>query len=96
MTAKQIAKAHLEFYGLKSYPYNGLQTKGLILLTTDKETPITHNLGKHISFYCDKCGEPISSIYESDVAKEKCGIYSHIRFCHNCGNPFDFGEYYHK
>ena len=69
-------------------------TKGLQVMTT-RETPTTHNLGKMVVFYCTKCGTHISNCYETDPA---CGggIHEDIHYCYKCGNPLDFGEFYHK
>lgn len=69
-------------------------TKGLQVMTT-KETPTTHNLGKLICFNCSKCGTNISNCYETSPARGG-GIHEDIHYCYKCGNPVNFGEFYHK
>ena len=77
----------------KEYRYGKLQ--GLIIKTYDKETPKTHNYGKLLNFYCDKCKKWILSVYETDHLRGG-GVHTDVRYCSRCGNKIDFGEYYHK
>ena len=69
-------------------------TKGLQVMTT-RETPTTHNLGKLVCFHCAKCGRNIVNCYETDPARGG-GIHEDLHYCSKCGNPIDFGEFYHK
>ena len=64
-----------------------------IKLKIPKETPKTHNLGKLISFYCEKCGWLLCSLYETDRQRGG-GVFRKWRYCSICGNALDFGEYY--
>lgn len=69
--------------------------KGIIIKTTTKEKPITHNYGRLLVFYCKKCGEQLTACYENDI-KNGGGIWYEWHYCSKCGNNLDFGEYYHK
>ena len=68
--------------------------KGL-RLKKPKEMPITHNLGRLVTFFCKKCGTQLVACYETDPLRGG-GISRDWRSCGKCGNPLDFGEYYHR
>lgn len=69
--------------------------KGIIIKPTTKEKPITHNYGRLLVFYCDKCGNQLTALYENDI-KNAGGIWEDWHYCSKCGNNLDFGEYYHN
>ena len=58
-----------------------------------KEIPNTHNLGRLVSFYCNKCGRFIVACYETDPLRGG-GISQDLRYCSKCANPLNFGEFY--
>lgn len=64
-----------------------------IIVSTEKEVPKTHSLGRLLVHQCPRCKVDLFARHETDTVENGFSLAKDFNYCRKCGQKLDLDEF---